>query len=101
MQLLFHGSSGDPVRDSGTTVVVFVARWCLPSQNLVRSLQEIDLVSALNVQVIDVDAHPEVAAGFGVRGLPTTMVVKDGAVEATRLGDLPLHRLREWVGNLI
>ena len=101
MQVLSHGSLADPARNGGPTVVVFAAQWCSPSQNLIRLLQQIELMPTVNVQVVDVDAHPDLAARFGVRGLPTTMLVKDGAVEATRLGDLPAHRLTEWLGNLI
>jgi thioredoxin 1 len=101
MEVLCHRSVGDAAQGSSLTVVVFVARWCLPSQNLVRSLQKIEGTFPLNVQVIDVEQNPELAARFGVRGIPTTMVVKDGAVEATRLGDLPLRRLTEWVDELV
>jgi thioredoxin 1 len=101
MEVLSHRSVGDAVQGSSLTIVVFAAQWCLPSQNLVRSLQKIEGTSPLIVQVIDVEQNPEIAAKFGVRGVPTTMVVKDGAVEGTRLGDLPFHRLVEWVGSLV
>jgi thioredoxin 1 len=89
------------MQNAGPTVVVFAAQWCLPSQKLVRSFEQIGLIPGVSVQVIDVDTYPEAPARFGVRGIPTTMVFKDGAVEATRLGDLPFDRLREWVGDLI
>jgi thioredoxin 1 len=73
----------------------------MSSQNLVRSLRKIEGTSPLHVEVVDVEQNPELAAKFGVRGIPTTMVIKDGAVEGTRLGDLPLRRLTEWVGDLV
>jgi thioredoxin-like negative regulator of GroEL len=67
MEVLSHMSVGDAVQGSSLTIVVFAARWCLPSQNLVRSFQKIEATLLLNVRVIDVEQDPEIAAKFGVR----------------------------------
>ena len=102
MHVFSDGSLDDAVRGSGPTVVVFTAQWCSPSQNIIRALEQIDLKNrGIKISIIDVDANPEVPAKFGVKGLPTMMMFKDGAVEATRLGELSLIQLREWMLDLI
>ena len=101
MEVFSDGSLKEAVHGRGPTIVVFAAQWCSPSQRLVRALQQVEMKSPdLSLGVLDVDTHPEVPAKFGVRGLPTTMLFKDGAVEATRLGELSLLQLKEWMGEL-
>jgi thioredoxin 1 len=95
------GSLKEAVQGHGPTVVIFAAQWCSPSQRLVRALLQVEMKSPdLSLGVSDVDTHPEVPARFGVRGLPTTMLFRDGAVEATRLGELSPLQLKEWMGEL-
>ena len=50
---------------------------------------------------VDVDSSPESAAKFNVRGIPTLLVFKNGAVEATKVGALSKGQLTEFVDALI
>jgi thioredoxin 1 len=50
---------------------------------------------------VDVDTSPESAAKFNVRGIPTLLVFKNGAVEATKVGALSKGQLTEFVDGLI
>src|SRR6476659_5500840 len=99
MQFFTDGSLDDAVRGTDPVVVAFAADWCCPSQSLAEALAGIaaERGARLTVLVVDVDEHPTVPAKYGVRGLPTTMLFKDGFVASTRLGQLSPRQLREWV----
>jgi thioredoxin 1 len=103
MQIFTDGSLDDAVRGAEAVVVAFAASWCCPSRDLAAALAGIaaERRAGLTVGVVDVDEHPTVPAKYGVRGLPTTMLFKDGLVASTRLGPLSPRQLREWVDDLV
>ncbi len=103
MQVFTDGSLDDAVRGAEAVIVAFAASWCCPSQSLAAALAGIAAEgrSGLTVGVVDVDEHPKVPAKYGVRGLPTTMLFKDGFVASTRLGQLSPRQLRDWVDGLV
>ncbi len=103
MQFFTDGSLDDAVRGAEAVVVAFAASWCCPSQTLAAALAGIaeERRAGLKVGVVDVDEHPTIPARYGVRGLPTTMLFKDGLVASTRLGQLSPRQLREWVDDLV
>ena len=55
----------------------------------------------IKVCKVDVDSNPETAAKFNVRGIPTLLVFKNGAVEATKVGALSKAQLVEFADSLI
>ena len=57
-------------------LLYFTAAWCGPCKKF-RPLME-NLSSQINVQFIDIDSNPGVAQTYGVRNIPTTILVKDG-----------------------
>jgi thioredoxin 1 len=78
----------------------FSATWCTPCKALnpiIESLAE-QYRGALRVGKIDIDASPEVAARFGVRGAPTLLVFRDGKEYARRLGLTNRDTLIKLVG---
>lgn len=90
------------VSGAGPVVVAFSASWCLSSLDLAAALEQIgEAMGAdrVTVGVIEVDEDPSVPARYGVRGLPTTMLFKDGAVVATRVGGLTRRQLQDWVDD--
>jgi thioredoxin 1 len=50
---------------------------------------------------VDVDSNPEAAAKFNVRGIPTLLILKNGVVEATKVGALSKGQLMEFVETQI
>ncbi len=80
-------------------LVDFWAEWCGPCQQLSPLVDEIagEMGSKIKVVKVNIDEAPEAPSKFGVRGIPTLMIFKDGQVVDTRVGGMPKSQLAEWV----
>ncbi|HVI53069.1 MAG TPA: thioredoxin TrxA [Candidatus Sulfotelmatobacter sp.] len=89
----------DVLKASGPVLVDFWAEWCGPCRQIAPALEELskDLAGKVTVAKINIDENPQTPSKFGVRGIPTLMIFKDGAVAATKIGALPKSKLYEWV----
>jgi thioredoxin 1 len=88
------------VLDSKTPVVVdFWAEWCGPCRMIAPSLEE--LASEYDGKVIvakmNIDENPQTPTRYGVRGIPTLMIFRNGQVAATKIGALPKTKIKEWI----
>jgi thioredoxin 1 len=57
----------------------------------------VDMAGKVKVAKINVDENPMVASKYGVRGMPTLMVFKDGKVAATHLGAMSKQAITDWI----
>jgi thioredoxin len=92
------------VIDSGMPVLVdFWAEWCGPCKQISPALEEIagDLGGKLTIAKLNIDENPNVPTKYGVRGIPTLMIFKDGQVAATKVGALPKSKIKEWIESEI
>ena len=55
----------------------------------------------VTVAKLNIDDNPMTPSKYGVRGIPTLMLFKDGQVAATRIGALPQSKLFEWVESVL
>ena len=80
-------------------LVDFWAEWCGPCKMIAPILSEIadEYAGKLKVCKVDVDANTEIPPKFGIRGIPTLILFKDGNAEATKVGALSKSQLMEFV----
>ena len=80
-------------------VVDFGAEWCGPCKQLDPILEEIasENINSLKVFKINIDENPMTPQKFGVRGIPTLMLFKDGNLVDTKVGSLPKSALEAWI----
>ena len=84
-------------------LVDFWAEWCAPCRQIAPLLEELasELSETLEIAKIDVDSNPATPGKYGVRGIPTLILFKNGEVAATKVGALPKTKLYQWVQSSI
>ena len=84
-------------------VVDFWAEWCGPCKQLSPLVDELadEMSGKVKVVKVNIDESPEAPTKYGVRGIPTLMVFKDGQVVDTRVGGMPKSQLTEWVEGAV
>jgi len=78
-------------------ILRFTASWCGPCKTLAKTLESVE--TKIPIEVIDVDVHNDIAAEYGIRGVPTLVMLEDN-IEIKRMsGTKPQEQLNEWVNN--
>ncbi|HWH73890.1 MAG TPA: thioredoxin TrxA [Methylibium sp.] len=93
-------SFDDDVLKSGTPVLVdYWAEWCGPCKAIAPILDELaqSYGGKLQIAKMNVDDNREVPAKFGIRGIPTLMLFKDGQLAGTLVGAHPKAKLTAFV----
>jgi len=82
-------------------LIDFWAEWCGPCKTLGPMLEKlaVEYNGAFRLGKVDVDKHQQLAAMFGIRSIPTVMLVKDGQIADGFAGALPEGQLREFLGR--
>jgi thioredoxin-like negative regulator of GroEL len=76
-------------------ILRFTASWCGPCKSMAMNLETANL--GFPIEVVDIDAHPDVAAEYGIRSVPT-LVLMDENIQIDRIiGTKTVNQLQEWV----
>jgi thioredoxin 1 len=79
-------------------ILYFSATWCGPCKNFKPIMEQVS--RELPVQFVDVDTNPQLVTEYGVRNVPTLIVVKDGQVASKQAGVLTEAQIKNlWNQN--
>jgi thioredoxin 1 len=89
----------DVLKSSLPVLVDYWAEWCGPCKMIAPILDETakEFASRLQIAKMNVDENREVPAKFGIRGIPTLMLFKDGQLAATKVGALSKTQLAAFI----
>ena len=93
----------DVLKANGAILVDFWAEWCGPCKVIAPALEEIakEMDGRVTVAKMNIDDNPLTPQKYGVRGIPTLMLFKDGQVAATKVGAVAKGQLEDWVESVL
>ena len=98
-----HSFEHDVLKSEKPVLIDYWAEWCGPCKMIAPVLEEIakEYSGRLTVAKLNIDENPVTPPRYGIRGIPTLMLFKNGSVEATKVGAVSKSQLSAFIESHI
>ena len=89
----------DVLKAGQPVLVDFWAEWCGPCKQIAPVLDQIaeELSGRVTIAKLNIEDSPSTPGRYGVRGIPTMMLFKDGQMSSMKVGAMPKAKILEWL----
>ena len=89
------------LKAEGPVLVDFWAEWCGPCKQIAPALDQIseELAGHVTIAKVNIEESPTTPSRYGVRGIPTMMLFKDGRMASMKVGAMPKQKILDWLAE--